>query len=83
MATTVSELSQLLQDINCEGFSATAAQNVCLHISLSCELGYAAVLEIAWDRTMPLAGIPRRLHKKQGGSLSDCIKEIIIKYNKN
>lgn len=62
------------------------AQNVCFRITLSCKLGYAAVFEITWDHTIPLAGIARRLRKKQGDSFSDHIKEIIIKYikyNKN
>lgn len=83
VATTVTELSQRLQDVNSEGFLAVVAQNAYLHISLSCKPAYAAALEITWHHTMPLAGIPRPLHKKQGGSFSDCIKEIIIKYNKN
>lgn len=59
MATTVTQLSQLLQDIHSEGFLVTFAQNVCFHITLSCKLGYAAVFEITWDHTIPLAGIPR------------------------
>lgn len=82
MATTVTQLSQLLQDINSDGFLAMFAQTVCFHITLSCKLGYAAVFEITWDHKIPLAGIPRRIQEKQGDHFSDCSKEIIIKYIK-
>lgn len=82
MATTVTQLSQLLQDINSEGFLAMFAQNVCFHTTLSCKLVCAAALEITWDYSIPLAGVPRRLHKQQDDSFTDHIKEIIIKYIK-
>lgn len=77
----LAQLSQLLQDINSDGFLAMFAQNVCFHITLSCKLGYAAAFEITWDHKIPLAGIPRRV-KKQGDRFSDCSKEIIIEYIK-
>lgn len=80
MATTVTQLSQLLQDTNSGGFLAMFAQNVCFHTTLSCKLGCAVAFEITWDHSIPLAGVPRRLHKKQGDGFTDHIKEIIIKY---
>lgn len=79
MATTVTQPSQLLQDMNSEGFLAMFAQNVCSHTTLSCKLGCAAAFEITWDHSIPLAGVPRRLHKKQGDSFTNHIKEIVIK----
>lgn len=79
MATTVTQLPQLPQDINSEGFLAMYAQNVCFHTTLSCKLDCAAAFEITWDHSIPLAGIPGRLHKKQGDSFTYHIKEIIIK----
>lgn len=78
IATTVTQLSQLLEDINSEGILAMFAFNVCFYITLSCSLGYAAAFEVSWDHTIPPAGAPRRFCRKRADSFSSHNTEIYM-----